>query len=315
MDRTASPHDPEFLADLYRFACFLHGRDTALEVVESALRALQGKPEAREGQRAARFLFARIARTKRGVGNCDRLAAGLRICAPFPVADQARVVGCKPSEFQKMLAREPEMDVEVLREELAPDGDARTALAAWEEPELLHRRPGRGWQEPAVYALGFAFFLLVGLGLWMFLSRSDGFPGEIEVRRLLETGSAAGAEEYEPVELPLGTMGDWLALNGVEGFWMPPELAGDKTVAARIFTHQNVRVAAVALPERQMMVYIFDGAALGVEVRPTGVWRLFSQGKNAGAIAQRGRVCVMAAIRGTPAELRQSLRSKSARNS
>ncbi len=305
-----------------------------MEAVERALQALQGKPEAREGQRAARFLFARIARTARGrrgasgeeeesevlkplrnLGACERLTVALRICAPFPVADQARVLGCRPSEFEKTLARGPGMDVEVLRKELAPGPDARMELEAWEDPERLLRRPGRGWQEPAVYALGFAFFLLVGLGLWMFLSRSDGFPGEIEVRRLLETGSAAGAEEYEPVELPLGTMGDWLALNGVEGFWMPPELAGDKTVAARIFTHQNVRVAAVALPERQMMVYIFDGAALGVEVRPAGVWRLFSQGKNAGAIAQRGRVCVMAAIRGTPAELRQSLRSKSARNS
>jgi hypothetical protein len=332
MERLLPPHDPEFLADLVRFARFFWLEETAaVTAVEQALRELQGKPEAAEDLRAGLFLYARVARgaskagpegakgseeleTLRSLPVVDRLIAGLRICAPFSDEAAAKVAGCKPTEWKARVGTLPSFDREGLRSELAPSESTREALAGWEEPGRLLRSERRGWLDPMALALGFAFLLLLGWGAWSLLSQADGFPGEEEARKLLEVASAAGAEDYEPVEVPLGALGDWLALNGVEGFWVPEELEKDTTVAARVFTHQNVRIAAVALPERQMLVYIFDGAALGMEVHPERHWRFFEQGVNAGAIAQRGRICVMVGFRGSVAELRQILQGGGARS-
>ncbi len=331
MERDPAPHDPELLADLFRFAKFFFREDRrSQEVVEKALRSLQGKPEAREERRAVLSLFARIARLApsriasptaeiptgsaalealRLLPSCARLAIALKLCSPLGEEEAARVAGCKPAEWRKVCASLPEIEREALREELQPGEVAQRHLAAWENPQRLLRSERRGWLDPMALALGFAFLLLLGWGIWGLLARAGSFPGEDEARKLLELGSAAGAEDYEPVDLPLGALGDWLALKGVEGFWVPPELATQQTVAARVFTHQNVRVAAVALPEKQMLVYIFDGVPLGIEVRPPGNWRLFPQGQNAGAIAQRGRICVLAAVRGTPKDLRHLLQT------
>jgi hypothetical protein len=332
MERLLPPHDPEFLADLVRFARFFWREEELAEAaVEQALRELQGKPEAGENLRAGLFLYARVARGARkavpgeGKGSeglaalralpfLEGVIAALKVCAPFSEEDAAKVAGCKPAEWKARVGALPSFDRESLRAELAPSESTRAALAAWEEPGRLLRSERRGWLDPMALALGFAFLLLVGWGVWSLLSRADGFPGEEEAVKLLEVASAAGAEDYEPVEVPLGALGDWLALKGVEGFWVPEELETDRTVAARVFTHENVRIAAVALPERQMLVYIFDGAALGIEVRPERHWRFFQQRVNAGAIAQRGRICVMVGIRGSKAELREVLQGGGARS-
>lgn len=329
---TSVPVAPEFLADLYRFARIFYGDgEEALAAVQKALRSLRGKPEARESSRAARYLFARVAReggrqfdaarwtqsfarasaALRELGGLEpgpRVVAALQICAPLSAGEQALVAGCPPAAFQKMVDRLPGWDREILREELSPTAAEREVLEGWTEGARWAKKVGRRWGDPAGWALSFAFVLLVGLGVWTLLGRADDFPGQIEVARLLQVGSEAKAEDYEPVELPLGSMGDWLALNGVEGFWVPPELARETTVAARVFTHENVRVAAIALPDRQMMVYIFDGRGMGVDQLPEGKWRLFTQGPNAGAVARQGKTVVLAAIRGDAAQLRQDLK-------
>jgi len=96
-------------------------------------------------------------------------------------------------------------------------------------------------------------------------------------------------------------------MNGVDGFWAPSGFESMKTVAARVYPHANIRVAAFALPDHQMMVYVFDGAALGIEVKPAGTWQFLQVGRDVGAVAQRGNICFLVAIRGNEAQLRALL--------
>jgi len=162
-------------------------------------------------------------------------------------------------------------------------------------------------RNPALLALGFAMVLITFLVVWSLLEGGKSFPGQERAIELLEAGTAADAEEYEPVSTELRNVGDWLAMNGVDGFWAPAGFESVKTVAARVFPHANIRVAAFALPDYQMMLYIFDGTALGIEVEPPETWQFLQVGQDVGAIAQRGRVCFLVAIRGSEEQLRELL--------
>lgn len=162
-------------------------------------------------------------------------------------------------------------------------------------------------RNPAVLALGFAVVLLTCLIVWSLLEENRSFPGQQNAMELLAVGTAAEAEQYEPVSTELRNVGDWLAMNGVDGFWTPSGFESMKTVAARVFSHANIRVATFALPDHQMMVYVFDGAALGIEVEPAGTWQFLQVGRDVGAIAQRGNVCFLVAIRGDEEQLRELL--------
>jgi hypothetical protein len=264
----------------------------------------------------------------------QRALAGLYFATSLPAAEAARVLGLSPVEVTRQLEQlgpklskvviDPGEDPAVLlswerkerwgiglqaaRESLRPQPETMAHMK--QKAALLaarHHRTKFSPLDPAFLAFVFAAVLLVGLAIWIFLGQSDTFPGEEDVARLLRTGTNAVAEDYQPVEVPLQDMGDWFALQGLEGFWTPSGFAEQQTLAARVFSFEGTKVASVLLPEHKMIVYFFDGAALGIEVQPAGHWRFVESGEDVGAVVQKGRLCFLATKRGTKESLRDTL--------
>lgn len=182
---------------------------------------------------------------------------------------------------------------------------------------MLERRAG-SWvpslRDPGVLGLLAACVLLLGIGFWLFSQGGRGLEGEAKLKRLLESAAQAEATEYEPVSTPLHQMDDWLALQGLEGFWLPEALQNSQALAVRIFTFEGTRVAAVLLPEQQMLVCFFDPNPLGILLPEQETWNYFSSGNNTAAAAIKGRLCIVAAIRGTQAELERILQIKNSKS-
>jgi hypothetical protein len=329
--------------ELWIYAVFLHGEEkAAAEVLRKAVSVMPGRPEAGEEIRARRYLFSRIRRSaprtvEKSVGRPElpqnspltalrslppslRVLAGLHYGTTLPAAEISRVLGLSPAETTRLqrqmedalatVGDSSDRDL-VLRQalqELSPD-ESTLARLTQEGANLAAKGRGVGLspRDPAFLAVVFAAVLLVALAVWMFLGQGDTFPGEDEVLRLLQKGTSATADEYEPVAVPLREMGDWFALQGLEGFWTPSGFGEQQTLAARVFTFEGTKVASVLLPEHQMIVYLFDGATMGIEVQPPGHWRFLSSGEDVGAVVQKGRVCFLVARRGSAEELRDAL--------
>lgn len=164
-------------------------------------------------------------------------------------------------------------------------------------------------KDPALLGLTCGLLLLLGVVAWIFLSSAQEFTGLPVAESLITQGAEVSAQEFEPVQVPLAELGDWLALQGIQGFWVPTGFDQQETLAARIFSVNGAQVASVLLPQNHLMVYLFDGKELGVEVHPEGEWQFFSAGQDVGAIAQKGHLCFLVAYRGSAEELQGILQS------
>lgn len=208
--------------------------------------------------------------------------------------------------------------IERLRAEMEFLQPTAVQVSRLEEIAAMLERRASSWvpslRDPGFLGVLAAGVLLLGIGFWLFSQGGRGVEGEAKLKRLLESAAQAEATEYEPVSTPLHQMDDWLALQGLEGFWLPEALQNSQALAVRIFTFEGTRVAAVLLPEQQMLVCFFDPNPLGILLPEQETWNYFSLGNNTAAAAIKGRLCIVAAIRGTQAELERILQIKNSKS-
>lgn len=156
------------------------------------------------------------------------------------------------------------------------------------------------WRDPGIIGLILGTVLLCGVVAWLFLSdnREEAARGVVE--SLLKEGAATNAGDYEPVEVSLQELGDWLALQGVEDFWVPEGFAEQVTLAARVFDHKGSRAAAVLLPEHHLVVYFFKTKGTPLEgAEESNRWSLMVSGEDAAAWQVRRGLCFLVAHRGS----------------
>lgn len=156
--------------------------------------------------------------------------------------------------------------------------------------------------DPGVLAVALGFLLVLGLGVWIFLADSDKFSGYDEATALSSQATQLDAGQFEPVETELSELNDWFAMNGLERFWVPPVFAQFRSIGARVMRFQNVPVAQIAIPDRKMMVLIFNGQPLGISI-PEGEWRFIEGSPYSSAITEKDGICFLVSIRGTKADV------------
>jgi len=192
-------------------------------------------------------------------------------------------------------------------EELKPSVESISALEALAAEFSAHRFVKFRLRDPAFLAILLAAALCLGVVIWLFWAERPSFNGEDRLASLLQGNVQISAGDYDPIEVYLPDLDDWLALNGVDHFWVPSELVAAKTSAARTFTFDNVRVGAAALPELNMMAFFLDAKEAKIELYPERVWHLFQAGPDAGAAIRNGRAICLVAIRGDIPTLRKIL--------
>ncbi|MCS7008662.1 MAG: hypothetical protein NZL93_01835, partial [Chthoniobacterales bacterium] len=179
------------------------------------------------------------------------------------------------------------------------------------EIALLLERRSASWipslRDPAFLGFLAACLLFLAIAWWLLSQSSRSLEGEQKLKSLLENATQAEATEYEPVSTSLDQIDDWLALQGLDDFWLPNSLLDSKALAVRTFPFEGSRVAAVLLPEQQMILCFFDPTPLDISFPNENVWNYFQSGNNTAAVAIRGRLCILAAIRGTRAQLQNIL--------
>ncbi len=207
-------------------------------------------------------------------------------------------------------------------ESVIPEVGAEQLEGCREKFAVRRRRARFSIHDPAMLAVGFSTLVLVGLLVWVLLTRIGGFAGMDEAATLARTGDAAGAEEYDPLTAKAGTLDDWFLLQGFEGFKVPPGFEDFDVVGVRLFHHEAEPIAAVAvpiadLPDGRAFFYMFDSRPLGIMPEPEETWRMIDYGSPGAervlAVRAKGGMTFMIASKGTRGDMERFLSAVEAR--
>lgn len=169
-------------------------------------------------------------------------------------------------------------------------------------------------REPAFLAVGLAFMAIIGLAVWMLLARMDAFPGLDEAVAIAKTGDASQPSQFEALQAPAGSLGDWFVMQGFDGFQVPQEFAAAEVVGVRIFEFEGTSVAMAVVPENRSFFYVFPSLSLGIEPGEAGNWRVVEYGEGSEervlAISQMGNFCFMITFSGRQRDMERFLTSR-----
>jgi hypothetical protein len=164
-------------------------------------------------------------------------------------------------------------------------------------------------RHPAILCAIAGALLIIGFLTYLELDRRSDFPGKPSVESMLAQLDRMDEMDFEPVNGPISGLTDWLMLRGIDGLEVPPELAGLKAAYARTFKKDGESVAQLAINEHSSILTIFRASDFNVRLDPNGDWKFFEQGEWSAAIRQRGDTCTLLALRGSPADMEEFIRS------
>ncbi|MEO8205579.1 MAG: hypothetical protein ABI615_05315 [Chthoniobacterales bacterium] len=143
------------------------------------------------------------------------------------------------------------------------------------------------FRNPAILSILVAFLVLAFLGMWLYLDRSQTFPGAAEVEGILKTGKNASIDQFEPVVTDAAALGDWFTMKGFDGYYVPNGLAHMQTAGAKISTYEGHPVATVAIPDGKYFFLVFPANPFGIQIDPAGSWKIqeSEEGKFAAQVA------------------------------
>jgi hypothetical protein len=210
---------------------------------------------------------------------------------------------------------------EFLRGKLAAqtgfDAQMIEAIHTIKPPEGLRARLGpaagtglrKHARHPAILCAIAGALLIIGFLTYLELDRRSGFPGKQNVESMLAQLDRMDEMEFESVAGPISGLTDWFMLRGVDGIEFPPELAGLKAAYARTFKKEGQTVAQLAINDHSSILTVFRASDFNVQLNPNGDWKFFEQGEWSAAIRQRGNTCTLFALRGSPADMEEFIRS------
>jgi hypothetical protein len=171
----------------------------------------------------------------------------------------------------------------------------------------------RGWlRQPALWAGLLAFAFLAWWAAYALYERARGFPGDDNVRALIEIALQGGdpaTQHLIPIVTDADKLGDELFLQGnVDQYEVPTVFAHAKTRGFRVFDKNDSPVTQVQLRDLDIVLLFFRADSQGVDISPVGSWkRLDGEGWTAAAEVHNSE-CFVAICRGNPASLNGYLR-------
>ncbi len=172
-------------------------------------------------------------------------------------------------------------------------------------------------KQPPVLAALIGLAVMVGILVFFWLDRMQSFPGREAVFRMISTTQEMSGAELEPLITEAGKLGDWFMLKyGLEDFNVPPEFAGMKTAACRLFKQDGFPVAQIAIKRENaagMLFFIFRAEDFGVKLPSPDRWYIFTQEDWSAAVRGEAetKTCFMVAVRGKRQQLEDFLKSLS----
>ncbi len=158
-------------------------------------------------------------------------------------------------------------------------------------------------KNPATIAVGAAFLILIAVVVWQVTGKVGVFPEE--AIKVATEARRATQESFSPVDAKLGTLPDWFAMQGFEGFQIPPGLENLDAVGVRTFSYDGAAVAQVAVlnDEKNLFVISFPAEAFEIRSLPSQTWQVSSSGRNAYAIREENGMCFLITFAGSESEM------------
>jgi hypothetical protein len=184
----------------------------------------------------------------------------------------------------------------------APSGECLAAMALY-----LKGSEHSAVKNPATFAVGAAFLILVGVVVWQVSGKAGVFPEE--AIKVATEARRATQESFSPMDAKVSTLPDWFAMQGFEGFLIPPGLENLNAVGVRTFTFEGAPVAQVAVLNDEKNLYLMSFPAEALEIRNlrSQAWQVSSSGRYAFAIREENGMCFLVTFVGSEAEMKTFL--------
>ncbi len=237
-----------------------------------------------------------------------------QIHVPDRVTQSALKVVEKTPEISEALATQVAADAVISEKiSIAVPGDLIDAMV--ELSERLSepvRRSAVSMKNPAFLAVALAFMAMIGVGVWLLMIQMEGFRGMEETISLAAQGDLSEPSQFEPLDAPAGTLGDWFVMQGFDGFRVPAAFANYQVVGVRVFDFEGTPVAMAVVPENRAFFFVFPSQALGIVPGASGNWRILEYGTEASrrvlGIVQSGDFCFMISFQGNRAAMEEFIR-------
>lgn len=298
------------LTDLFRFAAILTGdAESGRAALSRALASGAGRiAELRGEAQIFGFLVRKIrdavpANTRgsgalRTLHEPERSIAALRAIGTRSESEIGLALGVP------RLVAPPQEAIEAAKSSARDLAVTPELLNAFRNDAAQSRHAAGPMGNPIIIAGAIGALVLFGLGIWTVIQGRSSIEGEDRLAEFVAANDRLTGMEFEPVQMRVGDLGDWLYVRGFEGFTAPPGFSGLKAVGARVFKASESPVAQIAIEEKHTIAFVFSAKASGIFPEPEGRWHFFSEGVWAAAARRSGDSCFVATFRGTRSEMR-----------
>ncbi len=180
--------------------------------------------------------------------------------------------------FATQVSFDKEMSARVRAMPMPPDFDAavRTGLHRAVTPVASNWRGLL--RQPAAWAVLLAISFLAAWGGDVLYERAKGFPGDENVRTMIETALSRrepATSPFQPLVTETGKLGDTLFLQfNLDQYEVPAAFAHAETLGYRVFERNDSPVTQVQVRDHDMTLLVFRADAQGVDISPAGTWKV-----------------------------------------
>ncbi|MEX1119614.1 MAG: hypothetical protein WEB60_12560 [Terrimicrobiaceae bacterium] len=223
----------------------------------------------------------------------------------------AALVGLDPrsateaaQKLKETLAEPSHLAKELASMEPSPGTECLAAIKTY-----LHGPEHSAVKNPATIAVGAAFLILIAVVVWQMTGKVGVFPEE--AIKIATEARRAAQENFAPMDAGLDTLPDWFAMQGFEGFQIPPGLENLNAVGVRTFSHDGASLAQVAVLHEEKNLYLVSFPAAAFEIRnlPSQTWQVASSGRYAFAIREENGMCILITFAGSEEDMKSFLAS------
>ena len=164
-------------------------------------------------------------------------------------------------------------------------------------------------RQPAFLAVALAVAFLAAWGAWAVYERAMGFPGDENVRQIVNLALKARLGTLEPLDTECGKLGDTLFLrHNLAQYDVPEAFAHEMASGYRVFKKDEEVITQVHARGDALVLLVFRADAQGVRISPKDSWKhLDGDGWNA-AVTIYHHLCFVAITRGERTEIDSRLR-------
>ena len=164
-------------------------------------------------------------------------------------------------------------------------------------------------RQPALWAVLLALAFLAAWGGWAVYERAMGFPGDENVRQLVNLALKARLSKLEPLDTEAGKLGDLLFLrHNLADYDVPDAFAHEMATGYRVFKKDDDFITEVQTRGDNLIFLVFRADAQGVKISGKDTWKhLDGEGWIAAATVYR-HLCFVVVSRGDGTEIDAHLR-------